>query len=245
MRFFIGKDGQQLGPFSEEEVRSKLISGTITYSDLIWREGMAAWAPIHTIITPLGHSSPPLPTPPPAPTSATAPGVNPFVSAVTREEPTGEPQLADRGKRLLAVLLDGFVTVLIMAPGLIWFFINFQNEEAIEPSSITPEELITLFADPLLVALVPLLVLVVIQVYLLCKHGQTLGKRWVKIRIVRTDGSPVGFVHAILLRSFVMQLIGAIPFVGALVSLADPLLIFREDRRCIHDLIADTCVIDA
>jgi uncharacterized RDD family membrane protein YckC len=41
-----------------------------------------------------------------------------------------------------------------------------------------------------------------------------------------------------------VSLLGAIPYVGWLVSLVDPLLIFGKDRRCLHDLIADTIVVD-
>ncbi len=122
---------------------------------------------------------------------------------------------------------------------------RFAALEKQSGDSIEPETLALELALPLLVLLLPLLVLTVIQVVLLCKHGQSLGKRWMRVRIVRTDGSAVGFVHVILLRSFVLQLIGAIPLVGGLVSLIDPLLIFREDRRCLHDLIADTHVVEA
>jgi len=43
----------------------------------------------------------------------------------------------------------------------------------------------------------------------------------------------------------VMGLIGAIPFLGRLVQFIDPLLIFRDSRRCLHDEIADTTVVNA
>jgi len=84
-----------------------------------------------------------------------------------------------------------------------------------------------------------------VQAILLCVRGQSIGKMLTKIRIVRTSGEPVGFVHVILLRSIVMSFIYNIPFAGSLVWLINPLLIFREDRRCLHDMIADTTVIDA
>jgi uncharacterized RDD family membrane protein YckC len=35
-----------------------------------------------------------------------------------------------------------------------------------------------------------------------------------------------------------------IPVVGRLINLVDPLLIFGKERRCLHDLIADTIVVD-
>ncbi|MEA2700447.1 MAG: hypothetical protein QOI66_4718, partial [Myxococcales bacterium] len=46
-----------------------------------------------------------------------------------------------------------------------------------------------------------------------------------------------------LLRGVVNGIISAIPYLGGLYALVDALFIFRDDRRCIHDLIAGTRVI--
>ena len=69
-------------------------------------------------------------------------------------------------------------------------------------------------------------------------------KRALDIAIVRTDGSRMGLLRYIFIRVLPVGLLGAIPYVGWLVSLIDPLLIFGKDRRCLHDLIADTIVVD-
>jgi uncharacterized RDD family membrane protein YckC len=34
-----------------------------------------------------------------------------------------------------------------------------------------------------------------------------------------------------------------LPYLGWIYLLADPLLIYQDSRRCIHDLIADTIVV--
>ncbi len=84
------------------------------------------------------------------------------------------------------------------------------------------------------------------QVYLLTTQGQTIGKRQMGLRIVLVkDQSNGGFVTNVLLRGVVRAVIGVIPAVGAIFAIADPLFIFRKDRRCLHDLIAGTCVITA
>ena len=77
----------------------------------------------------------------------------------------------------------------------------------------------------------------------LSRRGQTVGKRAMKIGIVKLDGSKPGFLHAVLLRALVNGLPGAIPVVGVLYPLIDFLFIFRADRRCVHDLIAGTRVV--
>lgn len=245
MRYFIGKNGQQMGPFEEPVIREQLSSGALSYDDLIWREGMPAWAPIRTVLPPLAAASSAEP-PPVTPYQHQRSG-NPFVSANTAHtrEIEQPPALASRGRRLVAVILDGLVTLAVAGTGLVMLVTRFVALKNQGGGSLSPEILVTELSLPLLILLLPVLVLTIVQVTLLCRHGQTLGKRWMSVRIVRTDGSSVGFVHAILLRSFVIQLIGAIPMVGGLVSLVDPLLIFREDRRCLHDLIADTMVVDA
>ena len=84
------------------------------------------------------------------------------------------------------------------------------------------------------------------QIYLLTTQGQTIGKRKMGLRIVRVkDLSNGGFVTNVLLRGVVRAVIGVIPFLGAIFTIADPLCIFRADRRCLHDHIAGTCVINA
>ena len=89
--------------------------------------------------------------------------------------------------------------------------------------------------------LVAILIVFIFQMVLLTKDGQTLGKKALKIRIVKRDtGVNGGFVPNVLLRLIVNGLIGFIPFCG----LVDILFIFRSDRRCIHDMIAGTQVVN-
>ena len=77
---------------------------------------------------------------------------------------------------------------------------------------------------------------------LLTKDGQTLGKHVLGIRIVKRDtGENGGFVRNVLLRFIFNRLLGIIPLYG----LVDILFIFRGDRRCIHDMIAGTQVVNA
>ena len=86
------------------------------------------------------------------------------------------------------------------------------------------------------------LALAIYQLVILSRDGQSIGKRMMKIRIVRNeDNSNPGFVHTVVLRGFVNGLIGnVVPF----YSLVDPLFIFGEEHRCLHDLIASTKVVE-
>lgn len=83
-----------------------------------------------------------------------------------------------------------------------------------------------------------------VQVWLLTTKGQTLGKKALGLRIVKvSDMTNGGFVTNVLLRSAIGWAFALVPKIGGIYGLADALMIFREDRRCIHDHIAGTCVV--
>jgi hypothetical protein len=50
MQYLIARDGQQLGQFSEEEIRSGLFEGRYMPTDVAWSEGMADWKPLGEIM---------------------------------------------------------------------------------------------------------------------------------------------------------------------------------------------------
>lgn len=150
-------------------------------------------------------------------------------------EPTGEGEefeLADRGARLLAYLADGLIFAIPIFFVLAFVgFDTFDNED-------TLTGLIGLFI------LVWFLGLFVINMVLLYRHGQTIGKRWLSIKIVRVDRSRAGLRRIIFLRALPIGILSSIPVIGNIIFWVDALLIFRTSRRCLHDLFADTIVIN-
>jgi uncharacterized RDD family membrane protein YckC len=73
------------------------------------------------------------------------------------------------------------------------------------------------------------------------RNGQSIGKKLLGIKVVRSDGSKASLGRIFWLRNVVNTLLGLIPMYG----LVDALLIFGEARQCVHDKIADTIVIKA
>lgn len=143
--------------------------------------------------------------------------------------------LADRGTRFLAQLVDGVATLGAMLPGLI---IVFGGQ------AIAEEEIVV--GIGILLAVCGFLAFMIYQWALLAKEGQTVGKRMMNIRIVmEDDGSLPGFGRAVGMRLLLNGLIGGIPYLGACYSLIDILFIFGDDRRCLHDLLAGTIVVEA
>ena len=72
MNIYIHKDGQQLGPFTEQQVKDSIYQGRFNGNDLAWKEGAADWQPINSLIggTPPPVSAPPA-TPPQQPVNTT------------------------------------------------------------------------------------------------------------------------------------------------------------------------------
>ncbi|HWL17021.1 MAG TPA: RDD family protein, partial [Opitutus sp.] len=89
-----------------------------------------------------------------------------------------------------------------------------------------------------------LLALFVVQVVLLSWRSQSIGNILLRTRIVRvSDDQPGGFLRAFLLRGFLARIFRQVPVFGFFFWLTDSLFIFRDDKRCLHDLIAGTKVI--
>ena len=142
--------------------------------------------------------------------------------------------LARRGTRLTASFLDGLITL----PGIVLATLAVTLGRGNGERGVG-------FTIGVVLAGLWIVAIGIVQIYLLSTRGQSIGKRWMKIRIVKLDGSNPGFVGAVLLRVFVNGLISAIPYLGSVYALVDLLFIFRQDQRCVHDLIAGTRVIVA
>jgi uncharacterized RDD family membrane protein YckC len=89
------------------------------------------------------------------------------------------------------------------------------------------------------------LLFVLLHGWLLARRGQTIGKRIVGLRIVRPDGRPAGPLRLFGLRYATGFLLMMVPALGMLYALVDTLLIFGRQRRCLHDWIAGTIVVQA
>jgi uncharacterized RDD family membrane protein YckC len=147
--------------------------------------------------------------------------------------PEGRVELAGRGTRLAAAIIDGLIILaLFWVVGVLtpWNVFTGQYAQA--------GFLVILGMQALGFGL-----LAAINGWLLAKRGQTVGKMLLGLRITRKDGSHPSLLHSLLLRYGVGYLISAIPLIGMFFWLVDSLFIFRANRRCIHDLIADTVVV--
>jgi uncharacterized RDD family membrane protein YckC len=83
-----------------------------------------------------------------------------------------------------------------------------------------------------------------VNFYWLIKYGQTVGKRLLGIRIADFQTEAVPPFWCLLVRIAVAPVTALLGTIGNMFTLVDILFIFSKNRRCIHDLIASTRVVD-
>lgn len=85
----------------------------------------------------------------------------------------------------------------------------------------------------------------VIHGWLLAQRGQTVGKAAMRVRIVRMDGGRANAWQLFGLRYGIGWVLASVPVAGGIYAMIDALVIFRDSRRCLHDVIAGTKVVTA
>jgi uncharacterized RDD family membrane protein YckC len=164
---------------------------------------------------------------------------NPYQAPAADDAPPsaegdGTSRGATRGQRLLAAIVDSVVALVLLLPLQLYFGV-YRNFPKIVPLS---------FGATVVWAAVSLAVWFVLHGYFLAKNGQTIGKRIVGIRVEdRAYVRPAQLWKLTLVRYLPIAALVLIPKVGPVFSLIDTLFIFRRDRRCLHDHIADTVVV--
>lgn len=137
---------------------------------------------------------------------------------------------AERGTRLGAALIDGLLLLPSLGAAMAVLGLEAFARETARNTAVT-----FLFMLPV----------IAFQWWLIATTGQSIAKRWLGIRIVKLDGSAVGFAHGVALRAMIPNAISMIPYLGYVFSVVDALFIFGQDRRCLHDHLAGTKVITA
>lgn len=241
----IGGDGKEYGPVTADQIRAWIAAGRANLDTKAKAVGSEDWRRLGDYAEFTGAVGlPPVATGQVVATSAAEPGAS---------MPVGE--LAGRGARLGARVIDWVIAFIGILPGAALLGNEFVKiiMAAAQGQQPNIEELdLERLGVGGLVFGAGWLIVLVIQVILLSVRGQSIGKMIVGLRIVRiADGTQAGFLNAWLMREALITVIGVflafIPFLGAILQpgfhLTDWCMIFREDQRCVHDLIAGTQVV--
>jgi uncharacterized RDD family membrane protein YckC len=144
---------------------------------------------------------------------------------------------ADRGTRLGATMLDGIIfAVMVYAP--IMMAAMAGGAERSAAGRGTAGAILVVF---IVLALVGFIAWCWLTIKYVKRNGQSIAKKLLAVKVVRTDGSAVSLGRVFWLRNIVNGLISIVPLYG----FVDALFIFGESRQCLHDKLADTVVVKA
>lgn len=153
-------------------------------------------------------------------------------------DPTALPEPADRGTRLVAHILDA-----IIVAGMVYVPLLMAGAIAGTAGGVRDEVLDGVVVGSILggVALVGFVVWCWLTVQYVARNGQSIAKKLLGIKVVRSDGSRASIARIFWLRNVVNTLLSVVPLYGVV----DALFIFGEPRQCVHDKLADTIVVKA
>jgi uncharacterized RDD family membrane protein YckC len=168
---------------------------------------------------------------------------NPYAPPLAGVDDIPEPDAAavpaDRGTRLGAAILDSFLFVAAVYLPLMVTLFSTASLDALPDDQ--PGDAAGVALGAAAVALIGLVVWTWFTLKYMARNSQSIAKKWLRIKVVRADGSPVTLGRLIMLRNVVVWILSMIPLFGII----DALFIFGEARQCLHDKIADTIVIKA
>lgn len=157
--------------------------------------------------------------------------------------PPPQPPYASVGKRLGAAIVDGLIVSVGTIPGWILFVIAIVTGAAnADANGRIRDEAAGAFVGLMLlgyaVMFIGAMVIWLYNVYLLGRDGATLGKRWLKVKVLDANGQPLGFGKAFL-RELVKAVMGNLCFLLYLWPL------FDEQKQGLYDKLFGTHVYEA
>jgi uncharacterized RDD family membrane protein YckC len=167
---------------------------------------------------------------------------NPYAPPQATVADVVDPRLghvaAERGTRLAAAILDGIIGgAMIYSP----FFIGAVIGGIAGGTNPAPFRMTGAMAAGLGVSAIGFIIWCWMTIVFVRRNGQSIAKKALNIKVVRTDGSPITLARIFFLRNLVNAALSIIPLYGFI----DLLFIFGEQRQCLHDKIADTIVVKA
>lgn len=174
------------------------------------------------------------------------PGAPPGKGAKLGRPPTGPGSLAGPGQRFGAKVLDLVAimlpTALVLA-GIVLAFAGPHLGQMFPPANgdpnAPPPGIVWVILIGFGSTLVAGVLFVVYDAVSTVKFGRSLGKRWVHIRVLRTDGTPLTWGRAFG-RAAIYWASGFLSWIG----LIDPLwCCWDENVQCLHDKAAGAIVV--
>lgn len=246
--YYSDAQRQQHGPVGPEHLANLHARGLLPGETLVWREGMSEWKPWREMMREVVVGG--MPEDPRAEALVRAAEAapddgayrpyaiaerSPYAPPTARVEVAAAPVhdghvvYAAFWKRFAALVIDNFLLGIV--GGIIGGIIGFSQAMSGDfDTGYSPVDLV--------VQIVSMLIGGCYFGWMYSSsHQASLGKLAVGIKVVRSDGSPIGFWRGFA-RYFAMIPSGLLLLVGYLMAA------FTERRQALHDMMCDTLVVD-
>jgi uncharacterized RDD family membrane protein YckC len=247
MNWFYAVGEQQVGPLTEGDFDKLVQAGTVTPETMVWREDMTAWKPYGEVgsgaIAGAGAACSQCGTPTPADELIYLEGrpvcanCKPLVLQKIKEGVaiTGQHVYGGFWIRVAAKFLDGIlmwimmilVTLLLGLVGGLFGIAKPAAGGAPNPAAMILGFVYMLVAITLAVGYI---------VFFVGKFGATPGKMACGLKIIRPDGSPMTYGRAF--GRWAAEIVSGLTFYIGFLMVA-----FDDEKRGLHDRIADTRVV--
>lgn len=249
MQWYYAENNQPVGPLSEEDFQSRVSAGNVTPQTLVWCEGMPAWKPYEQVApaAPVPVAVAAAPTPTAVSVCCECKRHFPLADMIQYQgvmvcaqcKPTFFQRVEEGAQvetvmiyagfwiRFVAKFIDGLI---LGAVGLMLAFVAMAGIAGLTSSPFKA------IAVQVIVRLVQLAIGIAYTTYFLGRHGATPGKMALRLRVVRSDGSPLTYGRACG-RHFAEMLSSVILLIGYIMAA------FDDEKRALHDRICDTRVI--
>lgn len=225
--------GQAQGPFSAEQLRARLQRGELDHRTLVWCADLPDWQPLQHCAEALELTLPP---PLPGETTATA--------TIPANGLTGAVVDAGLWRRVAASIIDSFITTMVgyalMIPLMI--VLGVGTSALRDRGAADAADGLTLLWFIAVYALLISVPAVYFGWMQSMRSQASLGKLAVGIKVVRGDGSRIGFWRGALRYLSLVLLTVLTLGIAALVSAF--MAGMGQRKQALHDLICDTRVVD-
>jgi len=243
MSWYYALNGKQQGPVSDDELTQLVNAGTVRAETLVWKDGWPDWRAYGTVAPTISGAA-----------TAMA-DADTAVCAVSGQRRPKRDMLEFEGRWVSAEHKDEFLQRLregVSLPSDVVYgtFGRRFSAKFIDGLIVgVVNAVISAFLGAALASAGKIVVQVVVQlvgisltlaylVYFIRKNDATPGKKAMGLRLLRADGSKLS-KRRIIGRHFAEYLSSLTLLIGYLMAAFD-----KEQRRALHDRIADTRVID-
>ena len=241
MQWYYTKDGQQIGPFEERAFDALVRSGDISPDTQVWHAGLSGWLPYSSTEQKpkLRINKRELPKPD---VGKVMDRVNPadLVAKSSGHKKQPDFRFAGIWLRGIAAVLDTLVMAFMLAAfGALAYGLKFYVYKDAKPTRTLYEGIRVSdneFYIAIGLAAVAFLSVFFYKPYWTGKNGATLGKKWLKMKVIRSSGEAITPGRA-MGRFFAEHLSLLFLAIGYLM------IAFDKQKRALHDRICDTRVI--